>query len=82
MLVRFRNAQSKQDMTEVIGHQGHQGRFAPWCWERQCHTFCELLGQSWQEVAQDKAKWLKHRADWISYMIRGKVALQELVAPV
>ena len=82
MLIQFRDAQFKQDMTDVIGHQGHKGRVAPWCWERQYHTFFHMLGESWQEVAKDKEHWLKHREDWISYMIRGRVGLEELLAPV
>ena len=82
MLVQFRDAQYKQDMTDVIHHQGHPGRFAPWCWERQYHTFFAMLGERWQDVAQDKTKWLQHRADWISYMIRGRLTLQELLVPV
>ena len=39
MLLEFRDAQWKASLTEVVGHQGHGGRFAPWNWERQYHVF-------------------------------------------
>ena len=75
MLLQFRDAQWKEAMTEVIGHQGHSGRVAPWCWERQYHAFFHYLGERWQDVARDKAQWKNHREEWISYMIRGRAVM-------
>ena len=77
MLLQFRDAQWKEAMTEVIGHQGHSGRVAPWCWERQYHAFFHYLGERWQDIARDKAQWKNHREQWISYMIRGRAAMED-----
>ena len=60
MLLQFRDAQFKEAMTGVLGHQGHAGRFAPWCWERQYHAFFHHLGERWQDRARDKEQWHNH----------------------
>ena len=77
MLLEFRDAQWKASLTEVVGHQGHGGRFAPWNWERQYHAFFDSLGESWQDIARNKTKWHENRAAWIRYMIRGRAVLNE-----
>ena len=70
----FMDAQFKDALTAVIGHQGHNGRFSPWNWERQYHSFFNRKGMSWKDVAKDREEWQKHRDDWIESMRGGRAA--------
>jgi len=73
-VLNFRNAEWKQSMTDVLGHQGHKGRTHPWCWERQFHSYFKLQGEIWQEVALDKNQWHLNRSAWIEHMLGSRAA--------
>ena len=73
VVLSFKDARMKADLTAVIGHQGHSGRFAPWNWERQFHSFFHAIGEIWKHVAQEKGKWASYRENWANSMIRGRV---------
>ena len=66
----FRDAEWKRTMTEVIGHQGHPGRFSPWRWERQFSSYFQLEGLLWKEVAIDRDEWLSHKMAWTQTIAR------------
>ena len=68
LVLKYRDAESKATIAAEIGHQGHPGRFAPWNWERQLHSFFDQFGENWQQVACDKARWPSCRAQWVDFM--------------
>ena len=68
-MLRFRDASWKRQMTEAIGHQGHDGRVAPWNWERQYASFFRQRDQEWTHVALDREAWATHKRPWLLHML-------------
>ena len=68
-LLKYRDAEWKDALTAMVGHQGHNGRISPWNWERQFHSYFRSLSLNWQEVARDREKWFSHRRAWIRHAL-------------
>ena len=66
----FRDAPWKRTMTELVGHQGHPGRFSPWSWERQFSSYFQLEGLLWKEVALERDSWACRKTAWMKTMQR------------
>lgn len=64
-VLRWRDAEWKQTLSDTIGHQGHHGRVAPWNYERQFHVYFWRRGLHWKHVALQKDDWLAHREQWV-----------------
>ena len=73
-VLHFRGAAWKRQMMEMVGHQGHPGRFAPWNWERQYDHFFDQRGALWTDVATNKPVWNSYREAWIDHMLGSRVA--------
>ena len=69
LVLNFRDAEWKAALTETVGHQGHEGRFAPWNWERQYHCFFRGKQESWKEVAKERVKWHSYRSEWVRFVL-------------
>ena len=57
---------------EVMGHQGHAGRFHPWSFERQYYCYFSSCALDWKAVARSKVDWNLHKAAWIKAMFGGR----------
>ena len=55
-LIRFRDSIWKRTMTTLIGHQGHEGRVAPWIWEHQYDSYFKRQDLAWQETPEGDDK--------------------------
>ena len=73
-LLGYRDAEWKDALMQVVGHQGHKGRFSPWSWERQYDSFFRSKGHSWRDVACDRELWHSFRSQWIRYMLGCRAA--------
>ena len=67
-----RDAEWKAALRQVVGHQGHEGRFSPWNWERQCDAVFRQVNRHWKLVAVDKEQWQEFRPKWLRYMLGSK----------
>jgi len=73
-LLGYRDAEWKNALMQVVGHQGHKGRFSPWSWERQYDSFFRSKGHSWRDVARDRELWQSFRSQWMRHMLGSKAA--------
>ena len=72
-VIAYKDAEWKSALTQVLGHQGHKGRFSPWDWERQCGALFRLVNRHWKLVAVDRVLWRELRPQWLRYMLGGRV---------
>jgi len=71
-VLNFRNAGFKETSSAVVGHQGHNGRVAPWNWEQQHHSFFHGRGKDWQDIAGNRNSWQAYRGAWIKFALRSR----------
>ena len=62
----------KRIMTATIGHQGHPGRFVPWCWVQQCGAYFASQDMSWKDMALYRDAWQAHRSSWVMRLMGHK----------
>ena len=73
-VLKFRDSMWKEAHTALAGHQGHDGRFSPWCWERQHHSYVRAHGLCWQDVSLSKSAWNDHKKPWILHMLGSRAS--------